>query len=72
MRELSWANKAQIDRCCHRPSERFYSNAALKMKWCDGYDCNNFIGAIVTVLSSMLQLGAIVTVLQCVTIGLMV
>ena len=23
---------------------RFYSNVALKMKWCDGYDCNNFIG----------------------------
>ena len=23
---------------------RFYSNCALKMKWCDGYDCNNLIG----------------------------
>ena len=51
---------------------RFYSNGASKMKWRDGYDCNNFTGAIVTVFVGVLQLGAIVTVLQCVAIGVLV
>ena len=44
MRELSWANKPKLIAVATTQVSRFFSNDASKMKWRDGYDCNNFIG----------------------------
>ena len=51
---------------------RFYNNGASKMKWRDGYDCSNFTGAYCNSACKRITIGAIVTVLLCVAIGVLV
>ena len=69
MRELSWANKAQIDCCCHWPNAAILQQCRFKdevVRWVRLYqlhrgNCNSTLEHV--------TMGAIVTVLQCVTIG---